>query len=133
MKHHSTAPAVDKARPAPLRCRPGDLARIVYSTNPTLLGRIVVVEKWGEHDGWNVTLLGAPSFGLEIGTGRPVIGHKTVLRDSSLEPLRGDQVWARDACSTLVSRSLNALRDVAPRVPLDFDKIATTFRPSEVC
>lgn len=75
---------------AKLRCRPGDLARVVYSTNPALLGRTVIVEEWGEHDRWNVTLLGAPAFGLGLRTGRPVVSNKTAFRDSSLVPLRGD-------------------------------------------
>ncbi|MDN7754074.1 hypothetical protein [Burkholderia gladioli] len=78
-----------------LRCKPGDLARVVYSTNPTLLGRTVIVEKWGEHDRWNVTLLGAPAFGLGLRTGRPLVSNKTAFRDSSLVPLRGDSLQAK--------------------------------------
>ncbi|MDN7741603.1 MULTISPECIES: hypothetical protein [Burkholderia] len=80
---------------AELRCRPGDLARVVYSTNPALLGRTVIVERWGEFDRWDVTLLGAPAFGLEFRTGRPVVGNKTAFRDSSLVPLRGDSLQAK--------------------------------------
>ncbi|MCM2546216.1 hypothetical protein ACVCII_03920 [Burkholderia glumae] len=90
MRNHSTATAEGKSRPAQLRCRPGDLARVVYSTNPTLLGRTVIVEEWGEHDRWNVTLLGAPAFGLSFRTRRPIVTNKTAFRDSSLVPLRGE-------------------------------------------
>lgn len=72
------------------RCKPGDLAWVVHSTNALLIGRLVVVEKWGQNDRWDVTLIGSPSFGLEFGTGRPIIGHKTAFRDSSLLPLAGD-------------------------------------------
>ncbi len=73
-----------------LRCKAGDLARVVYSTNPLLIGRVVLVEGWGERDRWNVTLLGAPAFGLEVGTGLPMVGNKTAFRDASLRPIRGD-------------------------------------------
>jgi hypothetical protein len=72
------------------RCRPGDLARVVHSSNPSLIGRTVLVENWGEAGRWHVTLLGAPAFGFEFKTGRPIIGNKTAFRDSSLVPLRGD-------------------------------------------
>ena len=70
-----------------LRCRPGDLAKIVFSTDPLLLGRIVLVEAWGRHGRWDVTLMGEPTFGLEFGTLRPLITNKTSFRDSSLQPL----------------------------------------------
>lgn len=69
------------------RCRPGDLAQVIYSTNPLLVGRLVLVERWGEQDRWDVTLLGESGFGLEFDTGRPLIGHKTAFRDASLRPL----------------------------------------------
>ncbi|POR54543.1 hypothetical protein B0G62_102151 [Paraburkholderia eburnea] len=71
-----------------LRCRPGDIAQVIYSSNALLIGRFVLVEGWGAHDRWNVTLLGAPAFGREFGTGRPVIGRKTAFRDTSLRPLK---------------------------------------------
>lgn len=71
-----------------LRCKPGDIARIVYSTNPLLVGRLVLVEEWGTHARWNVTLLGAPAFGREFRAGRPLIGYKTAFRDTSLRPIK---------------------------------------------
>lgn len=72
-----------------LRCRPGDLAKVVYSTNRLLVGRIVLVERWGKYGRWDVMLLGEPAFGFEFETGIPLIGHKTAFRDSSLRPLDG--------------------------------------------
>ncbi len=69
-----------------LRCRPGILAKVVSSTNRTLIGRTVFVEGWGDYDRWNVTLLGAPAFGLAFESGRPVVGYKTAFRDTSLVP-----------------------------------------------
>jgi hypothetical protein len=81
------------------RCKPGDLARVVRSTNPALIGRTVFVESQHDSERWAVTLLGAPAFGLTFGERLPVIGHKTAFRDASLVPLRGsepkatEQVW----------------------------------------
>lgn len=72
-----------------LRCKPGDIARVVYSTNPLLVGRLVLVEGWGSHSRWDVTLLGEPAFGREFGTGRPLIGRRTAFRDTSLRPING--------------------------------------------
>lgn len=71
-----------------LRCKPRDIAQVVYSTNPLLVGRLVFVEGWGAHARWNVTLLGAPAFGREFRTGRLLIGRKTAFRDASLRPIK---------------------------------------------
>ncbi|PXW18431.1 hypothetical protein [Paraburkholderia caballeronis] len=78
------------AKAKSLRCRPGDLARVIESIYPALVGRIVFVEAWGAHDRWNVTLLGEPFFGFALVTGSPILGNKTMFYDSSLMPLRGD-------------------------------------------
>jgi hypothetical protein len=75
-----------------LRCRPGDLARIIYSKHPTLIGRIVYVEAFnGEVGKWEVLLLGQPHFSFGQKTGRPMIGNDLFARDSSLVPLRGEE------------------------------------------
>lgn len=79
-----------------LRCRPGDLARVIYSKLDGLVGRTVFVEGSGASlpDGshqWNVTLFGAPVVGVGPLSGRPRVTHKLTFRDSSLLPLRGDQ------------------------------------------
>lgn len=70
-----------------LRCRPGDLARVIYSKNPMLLGRLVIVECWNDDGRWNVHLLGEPSFGITMYLKRPVITCAFAARDSSLEPI----------------------------------------------
>ncbi|HDR8928305.1 TPA: hypothetical protein QDB26_005331 [Burkholderia vietnamiensis] len=77
-----------------LRCRPGDLARVIYSSNPALVGRIVLVECWHDetNDRWETTVFGAPTLGLTLHTKRPIITTKYVFRDTSLLPLRGDDV-----------------------------------------
>jgi len=81
---------------------------------------------------WAVTVLGDPVFGVKAGDKRPIVTNDWAFRDSALLPLRGDHPESSDAHTGLISRSLDALRDVAPRVSLDFDKIAASFRPSEV-
>lgn len=70
-----------------LRCRPGDLARVIYSSNPLLLGRTVIVEGWNDDGRWNVHLLGEPSFGVALYSKRPMITSGFAAKDSSLEPI----------------------------------------------
>ena len=70
-----------------LRCRPGDLARVIYSKNPMLIGRLVIVECWNDDGRWNVHLLGEPAFGVTMYLKRPVITCAFAARDSSLEPI----------------------------------------------
>lgn len=86
----------DDVRPQPfnapaLRCRPGDLAIIIRSPrNPAILGRIVQIQEYDiEADRWQIRLMGAPAFGLGLRTGRPLVAHNWLFRDSSLQPLRG--------------------------------------------
>ncbi|WP_186183033.1 hypothetical protein [Burkholderia gladioli] len=75
-----------------LRCRPGDLARVIYAKNPALIGRICLVERM--HDcsvgRWEVKLLGMPAFGITQNTNCPVVTNDFLCRDVSLLPLRGD-------------------------------------------
>lgn len=71
-----------------LRCRPGDLARVVHSINPALIDQIVVVEKWRqEHGRWAVCLLGGAVLGVTLLAREPIITSRFGFRDSSLEPL----------------------------------------------
>ncbi|MDJ1160809.1 hypothetical protein QHI69_02690 [Burkholderia gladioli pv. gladioli] len=78
---------------AKLRCRPGDLARVVYSKNPALLGRIVLVDRINPRDSrWEVTLLGEPVLGVEDNTGIPLLTSYWRFKDWSLVPLRGDEL-----------------------------------------
>jgi len=87
-----------------LRCRPGDLARVIYSTNALLIGRVVFVEGWGANGRWNVTLLGDPAFGIQRRTGRPIISNKTTFRDSSLQPLNSPRPWDADSIGIVAVR-----------------------------
>ncbi|RRA01126.1 hypothetical protein [Burkholderia cepacia] len=75
---------------AKLRCRPGDLARVVRSSNPALVRRIVIVERLHDGECWETTVLGDPVFGVTTCDKRPIVTNDYVFRDSSLLPLRGD-------------------------------------------
>nr|WP_241161719.1 hypothetical protein [Burkholderia gladioli] len=73
-----------------LRCRPGDLARIVRSKNPALPGRIAVVDRLHKADYWEVTVLGEPVFGVAADDNGPILTNRYLFPDHALEPLRGD-------------------------------------------
>ncbi|WP_244135879.1 hypothetical protein [Burkholderia vietnamiensis] len=74
-----------------LRCRPGDLARILSAWNATLIGRIVFVESQHSDTEWRITLLGEPGMTLSKDNDRLVIVNRMIALDSALEPLRGDE------------------------------------------
>ncbi len=69
-----------------LRCRPGDLARVVTSTNPALIGTIVTIQRMRSDGRWDV-LLEKPAFGFTGRAKRPVITRQFSFWDGSLEPL----------------------------------------------
>jgi len=74
-----------------LRCRPGDLARVVHSINPALIDQIVLVERWREEHGrWAVCLLGGVVLGVTLEAREPIVTSRYGFRDSSLEPLSPD-------------------------------------------
>ncbi|WP_186071207.1 hypothetical protein [Burkholderia gladioli] len=77
-----------------LRCRPGDLALVIYSKNPALVGRTVVVDRLHHQDRlrWEVTVLGEAVFGTAADDHRPIVTNHYLFTDSSLKPLRGDGV-----------------------------------------
>ncbi|MDR8077629.1 hypothetical protein KPA96_18385 [Burkholderia cenocepacia] len=86
------------------RCRPGDLARVIHSKNPALLGRIVVVDRLHDldHERWEVTLLGEPVLGTDAKDNRPIVTNYYLFTDHFLKPLRGETckteqyVWEGD-------------------------------------
>lgn len=69
-----------------LRCRAGDLARVVMSTNPALVGVVVLIERLRSDGRWDV-VLDRPAFGLMARSKRPVVTQEFTFRDESLEPL----------------------------------------------
>lgn len=69
-----------------LRCRAGDIARVVASTNPALVGGVVLVERLRVDGRWDVTLE-RPAFGLTARGRRPVVTQEFTFKDASLEPI----------------------------------------------
>lgn len=69
-----------------LRCRPGDLARVVASRNPALVGTIVAIQRLRSDGLWDV-LLEKPAFGFTERMKRPVVTREFSFWDASLEPL----------------------------------------------
>ena len=71
------------------RCRPGDLARVIYSFYPEMIGRIVLVQWFSEaRNEWAARLLGEPVLAyLEPD---PTRSNDWWYRDQSLLPLRGE-------------------------------------------
>lgn len=76
---------------ANLRCRPGDLARVLTAWNKTLVGRIVFIEFQYSDTEWQITLLGEPGMTLGKNKNRLVITNRMIADDRALEPLRGDE------------------------------------------
>lgn len=74
------------------RFKPGDFARITYSTSRPLLREVVVVEGLNDEGRWNVCLMGLPAFGITAITKRPVITHEFTFSGSSLEPMEPREV-----------------------------------------
>lgn len=74
------------AKTTKLRCKPGDLARVVASTNPALVGAIVLIERLRSDGRWDVAL-DRPAFGFTSREKRPVVTCAFTFRDASLEPI----------------------------------------------
>lgn len=72
-----------------LRCRPGDLARVVSAWNRALIGRTVLVGKIHRTSEWRITLLGEPGITLTKNRRRLGVGNNMLADDSQLEPMRG--------------------------------------------
>lgn len=69
-----------------LRCRPGDLARVVYSTNPALVRRIVQTIALYEDGRWECVLVGDAVFGVAEDGGPPLVTRDWLFPDWCLEP-----------------------------------------------
>jgi hypothetical protein len=82
-----------------LRCRPGDLAKVVTSRNPALIGTIVTIQRLRYDGRWDV-LLEKPAFGVTGRMKRPVVTREFSFWDASLEPLPHEawRVSRRTAC-----------------------------------
>ncbi|OXI42538.1 hypothetical protein [Burkholderia aenigmatica] len=86
-----------------LRCRPGDLARVVSAWNPALIGRLVLIKAAHSETEWVVTLLGEPGVTLTKNRKRIAASNCALAYDSALEPIRaveagsGGEITAVDA------------------------------------
>ncbi|KUZ70932.1 hypothetical protein WI36_20115 [Burkholderia ubonensis] len=72
-----------------LRCRPGDVARVVRSPNDALVGRIVEVVQLHCDGRWECELVGAPVMGLADDGDGLILTRDWLFPDCSLEPRLG--------------------------------------------
>jgi len=79
-----------------LRCKPGDLARVVSAWNPALVGRIVLITAAHSRTEWVVTLLGEPGVTLTKNRKRIAASNCALAYDSALEPIRAVEAGERD-------------------------------------
>ncbi|CAD6536186.1 hypothetical protein LMG27952_03116 [Paraburkholderia hiiakae] len=70
-----------------LRCRPGDLARVVRSVDPSLIERRVLVLSPCSESEWVVLLMGAPTEGWTTHGDWSQSASQVIFFDSSLEPI----------------------------------------------
>lgn len=70
-----------------LRCKPGDLARIKYAWNQSLVGRLVVIGEQHSSTEWNVTLLGGVGVTLTKDRRQMTATSRLLAYDAALEPL----------------------------------------------
>lgn len=70
-----------------LRCKPGDLARIKYAWNQSLVGRIVIIGDAHSSTEWNVTLLGDAGVTLTKDRKRMTAANRLLAYDAALEPI----------------------------------------------
>ncbi|ACR28681.1 Hypothetical protein bglu_1g15390 [Burkholderia glumae BGR1] len=91
-----------------LRCKPGDLARIVEAWNELLIGQIVHVQAGRPGRRWMTLLLGDPALTIrEDGRGY-VATRRFVAEDVSLVPL--SECEAAEALAALSAQAFPARR-----------------------
>lgn len=74
-----------------LRCRPGDVARVVRSPNEALVGRIVEVMQMHFDGRWECELAGPPVMGLADDGDGLILTRDWLFPDYCLEPRPGDK------------------------------------------
>lgn len=72
-----------------LRCRPGDVARVVRSPNEALIGRIVEVVQIHFDGRWECELAGPPVVGLADDGEGLILTRDWLFPDGCLEPRPG--------------------------------------------
>ncbi|MCW3581582.1 hypothetical protein [Burkholderia cenocepacia] len=91
-----------KAKGTELRCKAGDLARVVHSPNEALFNRIVSVVQLHEDGRWECELVGAPVLGLADDGEGLILTRDWLFPDSYLQP----RVSTRVAASTAFAEPL---------------------------
>ncbi|AOI60416.1 hypothetical protein WI26_22865 [Burkholderia diffusa] len=81
-----------------LRCRPGDVARVVRSPNEALVGRIVEVVRLYRDGRWECELVGAPVIGFADDGAGLILTRDWLFPDCCLEPR---PKYQREALSAL--------------------------------
>lgn len=71
----------------PLRCRPGDLARIKSSWNSLLVGRTALVRKPYSESEWVISIVGDPALVPSEDGSRIIAARLIIADDWALEPL----------------------------------------------
>ncbi len=69
-----------------LRCKPGDLVRVVVSRIPGLVGATALVERLRSDGRWDVCL-DRQAFGYTERGAKPAVTCEFSFRDASLEPI----------------------------------------------
>ncbi|RQZ76717.1 hypothetical protein DF052_00250 [Burkholderia glumae] len=69
-----------------LRCKPGDRAKIIHSSNEALLGRVVRIECLHNDGRWECVLLGDAVIGLADDGGGLLLTRDWLFPDFCLEP-----------------------------------------------
>ncbi|RRA01945.1 hypothetical protein DF054_22720 [Burkholderia cepacia] len=77
-----------EARACRVKCKPGDLARVVRSRNRALLGRIVRVDQPHGDGRWECELVGDPVLGAADDGKGLILTRDWLFSDASLEPRR---------------------------------------------
>ncbi|KVP40868.1 hypothetical protein WJ89_18630 [Burkholderia ubonensis] len=86
-----------KAKGTELRCKAGDIARVVHSTNMALVDRIVAVVQLYEDGRWECELVGAPVLGLADDGEGLILTRDWLFPDSCLQPRVDTRVAASGA------------------------------------
>ncbi|WP_186200630.1 hypothetical protein [Burkholderia gladioli] len=76
----------DNEQRTALRCKPGDKARVIHSSNDALLGRIVKVERMHGDGRWECVLSGDAVIGLADDGAGLLLTRDWLFPDFCLEP-----------------------------------------------
>lgn len=91
----SAAAPLSELRKTDLQCKARQLAKVVCSLNPSLVGRLVRIARLHVDGRWECELIGEPVVGLADDGDGFVVTRDWLFCDSCLEPQRTyDSVWS---------------------------------------